>query len=429
MSSVHVHHNVSSLKVPVNGSTTLKDVLNVATKHYNLDPERYTLQKDYETLDLSVPWRFLNMAQNSKFELVEMQVREDNAIAEPPKTIRIRFQIVDRGSFIKELSNNTTLDKALQEIIDDNQLDFAIHNAHLQCFGRQVPAELLASTTLNSLGIQSASNIKVLITDRDQIAQPHLKRESEESVESPEKIQLVNEKEITEPIKVSKPHELHKPQVYLPPKTSVSERVRNEIDNNIADDDYELTIEHAKLYQSMLAKQTGSLGGPLMTQRMRQMQDNVKNNKHSVDECFIRFKFPDLTQIEISFSPEDTMHTVYNIVRELLISTDLNFGLYRTHPHMLLDDSELRLVADLQFGAKTALLFEPNNKSNRGPYLRGSVIDSGESISNIIDPKINTTADTETEKEPSPTRKVSAAFSSSSTGPKKIPKWLRLSKK
>lgn len=439
MISIIVQYKFSNLKVPVSPGTTLNEVLIASVKHFKLEGD-YQLRKDGKPVELDLPWRLLNYTANSKFDLLEgSPVANNTKGAVVGKRVKIRFQVQGKGTIIKEIPNNEPFSLIMDQLCKEQQWTTPMDQVYVQFFSKNIKSADFNFTTLRSLGIESPSNIKVILGPGDQTDNNPLKKSkiSEESTNSenipePEDSNLKTDSNKSPSVSEEhvKKQELHKPIVYLPPDTSISQRVHEDIDKNLDDIDYELTVDHAKLYQNMVAKQAGSLGGPLMTRRMREEQESrLKSNINKITECIIRIRFPDLTQIEVIFKADDTINTVYNVIEEMITNENEKFGLYQTHPHKKLDRSELKLVDDLDFRSKTILVFETEQPTNTGPFIKKNILENGINISNSIDPQLNQNGTSQDDDIEVPIKKEMKKSTFSSQNPQKIPKWLKLSKK
>jgi hypothetical protein len=80
-----------------------------------------------------------------------------------------------------------------------------------------------------------------------------------------------------------------------------------------------MTTEQAKGYQAHLSAASKALGDrTLMTKEMRDAIALEKAAKRAFTQCDIRVRFPDGTQIQGTFSAEETVGDIYSFVREQL---------------------------------------------------------------------------------------------------------------
>lgn len=418
------------MKVPVSPGTTLNEVVLASVKHFKLEGE-YHLQKEGKPVELDLPWRLLNYTANSKFDLVEGTSVANKKNDRAGQKIKIRFQVAGKGTVVKEIANNEPLSVVINELATEQQWASAIDDVSVQFFSKTIKSTDFNFTTLRSLAIESPSNIKIILGYADkvnEVSSVHDKSKvDDQDIKAESAVASIKD---TEDNVVNESHEyklpeLHQPTVYLPPETSISQRMNDNEELN--EEDYELTVDHAKLYQNIVAKQAGSLGGPLMTRRMREEQEaRLRSNLKKITQCFIRIRFPDLTQMEIVFKADDTVDTVYEVVGKMV--TVKHFGLYQTHPHKKIDPSDLKLVDDLQFGTKTILLFESEHSPSQGRFIDEDIFKSAKNITDSIERpnQEHKELDGKTLEEVSrDNRKLNYTREKSN----KIPKWLKLSKK
>lgn len=428
MISIFVQHNFSNLKVPISPGTSLNEVLIASVKHFKLEGN-YELKKDGKSVELDLPWRLLNYTANSKFHLVEGPNGGNTECfsGTKGKKVKIRFQVQGKGTLIKEIADNEPFSSVMNELANEQQWQTSMEEVSIQFFSKTIKFSDFHSTTLKSLGIESPSNIKVIVGTEDQgnKIQSSVLRKAEEDIQVEDTSVKSNNDKVVPDAMEEEQHEFYKPIIYLPPATSISQRIHDVIDNNEDDTDYELTVEHARLYQNMVAKQAGSLGGPLITKRMREQQGSkLRPNIKKIDECFIRIRFPDLTQVEAIFKTNDTIDTVYKIVAKMIKESNEKFGLYQTHPYKKLHRSNLKLVDDLGFGSKTILIFESEHNITQGPFIEEAMLAKAKNITASMERKTNGNINKE-EKESKEPRKLKFDVQTQ----KGLPKWLKLSKK
>ena len=190
------------------------------------------------------------------------------------------------------------------------------------------------------------------------------------------------------------------------------------------EEDYELTIEQAKRYQKMLSMKAGTLGGPILTKRLRDQLSNSSSKKNkAISECLLRVKFPDRSHIEIAFKPSEDMRTVYNVVSQFLIDEKMDFTLNQSHPFKPLAKDDQKLLDDLEFGSKTMLLFETETKFT-GPLIKAHLLKDAQKITHQArtNPPASTTDNFNLQD-------LSENVSKSKKTLNKVPRWMKLSKK
>ncbi|CAL9736005.1 UBX domain-containing protein 4 [Monosporozyma servazzii] len=430
MSSVNVNYKFQTYKVKVTPSTNLNDVLKQSVSHFKLDQDSIDilsawtfLHKD-KSVEMDLPWRLLNLPAGCNLDLIsilnESESDKNKSNSSADDLIKIRFQVAGHGSVIQQVNPTISVLETLNQISQEQQWEElsqeeTLQNIKLRVLSSVYEYEQIKGKTFQDLGITKSIsiNIEVGATPIPSIIP------SKERTADLMDIDMVTESD--------SPHELHKPTVYLPSSDKIS------IDNITEDDDdtYELSVEQAKRYQNILLKQTGNLGGPIMTRRMREekLKTETENNRKRITECLVRVKFPDRTYLEIAFKPEETMSNVYQLVSENLSYDNLKFQLYQPHPHVLLESNEKSLADDLKFGLKNVILLEPEDSTKKGPFLKDSVLKYAKPIIETLE--YDRQPSTKEKKIENPTKHEQPVSQERKT--KKslngVPKWLRLSKK
>ncbi|TCD62900.1 hypothetical protein EIP91_006257 [Steccherinum ochraceum] len=201
-----------------------------------------------------------------------------------------------------------------------------------------------------------------------------------------------------------------------------------------------------KAAQASLAARSQSLqNAPLRTQAMREAEDKARRAKWPTTT--IRVRFPDRTQLEKAFPSNNKIRSVYAFVRESLREDvkPIKFVLYQTPPkrELKVSDPNVRDLSlfDLQLAPSSVLHLkfedESLNHITVPAPLSPEVLAHAEEFPIPPDP----------EEAPAPSGGRTLGSSSSSSAPgtssasktgsgttlgsteKKIPKWLKLSKK
>ena len=416
MTTVTVKYNFQPYKCKVSSNSTLNDVLHQSLQFFQVRalPNEWTLLHLNKPVPLDLPWRLLNLPMGVNLELSKNSnfrvAKNDNHDSMPSKTIKIRFQIPGRDSTIKEISLNEPIAPILRSVSGLAEGDFKI-----QVFSQIVDYETIKndSLTLEILGIQESSSIRLLLPGSSSGSA----RNNISNTAPPPKQTL---SPMTTPTTVAEPpsHELHKPSVFLPSNEPLA------VDQMEEEEDYELTVEQARRYQQMLSMKAGTLGGPILTKRLREQAANGLSKKNkSVTECLLRIKFPDRSHIEIAFKPDEDMHTVYDIVSQSLINEEISFTLNQSHPFKPLAKDNQKLLDDLEFSSKTMLLFETASTST-GPFLKPHLLRDAQKISHqaTAAPSPDTTDSSNAQSHSDNVPKIKKTLN-------KVPKWLKLSKK
>ncbi|KAK0469999.1 uncharacterized protein EV420DRAFT_1256801 [Desarmillaria tabescens] len=197
----------------------------------------------------------------------------------------------------------------------------------------------------------------------------------------------------------------------------------------LPDEYFTPTAADLKVAQSQLAARTQALTNtPLRLKAVREAEEKAKRDRWP--NTTIRIRFTDRTQLEKVFSSTDKIRSVYAFVRGLLREDvkPIKFILYQP-PKRDLKVSDLKVrdltLAQLQLAPSSVLLIRFEDDSLNGSHVPAPLITNV--LSQAVDlPRPPEVPDTLPSKEP--TSKI-PALSSSSSGEKKVPKWLKLGSK
>lgn len=410
MSTVCVNYNYSSFKVRVSTNSNLNDVLLQSIKYFKLEnkDKNWELYHRNKVVPLDLPWRLLNFPTGANLELRESQ---NDASKSESKQIKIRFQVTAQQALVETVDTNDKILNTIASIRNLQGWDHDIRLIEVQIFTKIYTYEELEEMTFASMNINESTALRVNIKNTSPLNRPSKSETTNTTAHTPT-VPKVSHEEIMENTPI-----LHEPKAYIPSNLPIVNQIQPPSDST-----YELTVEHAKKYQEILSRQSGGLGGPLMTKRLREQMEG-KNKKTTLKECIVRIKFPDRTFLEIGFHPEDKISTVYSLVSKSLINEECDFKLFQTHPHKYLESGSEKINDDLNFGARTVLLFEC--ESSDGPFLKSAIMYNAESM--ITKPK-NTPigANTESDLTKSSDKKEHHKPLKSLN---KVPKWMKLSKK
>ncbi|CCF55467.1 hypothetical protein KAFR_0A00290 [Kazachstania africana CBS 2517] len=412
MATVFVKYKFTTFRSKIAPNATLNDVLSQSLDHFNVSKDgSYHFLRNGKKIELNVPWRLLNLPAGAKFELIDVETKENSE-----KPIKIRFQIDGFGSMIREVQAQDVFLKTLQSLQQEKKWDFNLRDISVRVFNKAVYYSELENMSFASLGFVEPTSVRIGFIDAAassiQLKDTEMENPMPEASVAP----------IKEDVQVSpEPHVIHKPTAYIPSEESIISQL---ITQDEGDDTYELTVDQARRYQQILSNKTGSLGGPLLTKRLREQRElEMRAKRNALKECFIRIKFPDLTFLEIVFKPSDTMKIVYNEVSKALIDEDMEFTLFQTHPMKELSADDSLLADDLEFGSKTVLLFKSIN-SNQELFLRSSILQHAKKLNDLNEVKIDQGSVSATKVDDESSTKVSKTKALN-----KIPKWLKLGKK
>ncbi|XP_042869638.1 tether containing UBX domain for GLUT4-like [Penaeus japonicus] len=149
------------------------------------------------------------------------------------------------------------------------------------------------------------------------------------------------------------------------------------------DDFFELTVNEVKnLYcdQQRVLKELNET--PLMTQQMREMEENAKvlHALHHYPVTQLRIYFPDNNVIQASFKPTNTISQVEDFIRPLLANPASEFSLLLRHPHRVLATDLTLVAADCVPNAR--IYFEAAASSP--PYLNDETLSKKSSFSGAV---------------------------------------------
>ncbi|NP_001412365.1 tether containing UBX domain for GLUT4 isoform 7 [Mus musculus] len=142
--------------VKVTPSTVLLQVLEDTCRRQDFNPSEYDLKFQRTVLDLSLQWRFANLPNNAKLEMVPVSRSREG----PENIVRIAFQLDDGSRLQDAFCSRQTLWELLSH--------FAQTRERLQQLGEKTPVcvymrnevtgrAALQNTTLQSLGLTGGS--------------------------------------------------------------------------------------------------------------------------------------------------------------------------------------------------------------------------------------------------------------------------------
>ncbi|CCC69507.1 hypothetical protein NCAS_0C05170 [Naumovozyma castellii] len=433
MPSIAVHYNFSTFRVKTTPNSNLQDALRQSLAHFHLEDtpnKKWILVHNKKKIALDLPGRFLNLPNGANLDLIPEELSKNKE--ELGKLLKIRFQIVGRGAVIANVRSNGKMVDILAQL----NLGVSLKGCTLKFFSKSLQYEQLDdSTTLESLGIDDQSSIKIILAEQQKQEET---KESTSGEEEKEDVDVEyqedeNGQTKTSPAEqdttidtISADVQMHMITTYKPTEVSLATQLEEE-----EEVEFEMTIDQARRYQNILSKQTGNLNGPLLTKRLREKSEKEHSLKRTPPKvCTLRIRFPDRTHIEATFNADDTMVSVYNLVSNALLQDDIEFTLNQSYPYTALNRDESKLVNDLKFGKKNLLVFSTDKQLDQ--YLKDEFLSKAKDLSEADDVKLdretamNNARKQGTHKEEQPSTPGS---SKNKTSFKKVPKWLKLSKK
>ncbi|KAK0204595.1 hypothetical protein DFS33DRAFT_1382497 [Desarmillaria ectypa] len=194
----------------------------------------------------------------------------------------------------------------------------------------------------------------------------------------------------------------------------------------LPDEYFTPTAADLKAAQSQLAARTQELtNAPLRLKAVREAEEKAKRDRWP--NTTIRIRFTDRTQLEKVFPSTDKIRSVYAFVRGLLREDvkPIKFILYQP-PKRDLKVSDLRVrdltLVQLQLAPSSVLLIRFEDDSLNGSHIPAPL------ITNVLSQAIDLPRPPEA-PDVLPLKELTSktpAFSGSSSGEKKVPKWLKL---
>ncbi|KAJ1128725.1 hypothetical protein NDU88_007100 [Pleurodeles waltl] len=156
--------NGRRVTVKVSAGTALLQVLEETCRKQNFNPDEYDLKFQRMILDLSVQWRFANLPNNAKLEMVPAT----RLRAGPTNTVRIALQLEDGSRLQEEFLSSQSLWDVLHHFPQSRQhMEELCHEVLPVCvyMRDEVTGETdLKATSLKSLGLTAGSgNIRFFI--------------------------------------------------------------------------------------------------------------------------------------------------------------------------------------------------------------------------------------------------------------------------
>ena len=207
--------------------------------------------------------------------------------------------------------------------------------------------------------------------------------------------------------------------------------------------EYNMTIDQARAYRSMLSKMASN--GPMMTKRQREALR--KERQPAVTSCIIRIRFPDHTLVQLELSASKTLGDLYEIlVNEVLELSDVEreaakggsgdtgdsmvfFELLTMHPKVVLlesrDDFKKELASHCGLGRRSMLIYREKKPQNRTSYVRKEYLQKAMPFSALDDVKIDRKVDQDKKEEKS-ANEIAKSLRPHTSSKKKVPKWFKL---
>ncbi|KAJ3049770.1 Tether containing UBX domain for GLUT4 [Rhizophlyctis rosea] len=136
----------------------------------------------------------------------------------------------------------------------------------------------------------------------------------------------------------------------------------------LPDDFFELTTAELKmLVAGSTARRAAIEGAPLMTKAMREREDELRRAKYP--KTLIRVRFPNRITLQVTYWSGENVSTLYDVVRESLITPERPFTLYVTPPFRTLDPAQTFWKSGLAPATLVYFKWSDGDASNTASYL------------------------------------------------------------
>ncbi|XP_015275846.1 PREDICTED: tether containing UBX domain for GLUT4 isoform X2 [Gekko japonicus] len=370
--------NGRRVTVRVGPSTALLQVLEEACRKQDFSPNEYDLKFQRTVLDLSLQWRFANLPNNARLEMVPISHNRSGT----ETMVRIALQLDDGSRLQDTFCSSQTLREILDHFAQTRQyVEQYCENSPVCIYMRdEVTGQTaLEKTTLKSLGLTGGSAIIRVISKKSTLcghaearnhgsptkelipraasreepegSEQHLGRSIPEPVTPPvSDVPLSNLTTfLSSPGGPSKPKKSKNSQEKL--KSLEREAVvchpdlQKPLDSGLQelpDEFFEVTVDDVRKRLAQLRSERKHLEeAPLMTQAQRDAQ--VKEKLERYPKVVLRVYFPDRHILQGFFHPNETIGALRCFVRSHLADPEMSFYLFIAPPRSILSDDSLTL--------------------------------------------------------------------------------------
>lgn len=213
--------------------------------------------------------------------------------------------------------------------------------------------------------------------------------------------------------------------VYRPPTSSGPPAIKHN------DSDYTPTVEHAQIHQKLLQQESRNKRLPTDAELAAQQKER-EEELSKIDNVEIKIRFPDQSAVSSKFSQQDTATTLYNFVRECLLTK------FRTEPFVLrnpgvrdkdgglIKENDKKLILSLGLRGRVLVVFSWND--NASPLVRATKVvlreDLQQQAKEYVAPTVPGLAD-ETEEKGKVVDIGGSKKDDGGGGKGKMPKWLK----
>ncbi|ODV88185.1 hypothetical protein CANARDRAFT_5484 [[Candida] arabinofermentans NRRL YB-2248] len=449
MPHVSVKYQFKTFKAEVKPGTLIQQALEDACKHFKLDPDAHALEHGKGHLDLSLPYRLTGLPHGCSLDLVKLPegAKKSSATSGTAK-VTIKLQIIAPEGDVSfhmppptQLVNHFTSGDSITKMLEGFE-----SSTGLKFFDRVYSTKVPGKKTIYHYHpiVQSFSTI---LESPDQFKQPlsklgltggsHSLRLRFKRTETIEETPVVIEtQEIDQTMTDATPDEEKVKKAEKPAKVATKEEVNDNenekgteatkekqnqsiavkheeievykpvltrsLPSDTSDEStYDLSIDQARLYQSMLSKQANT-NGQIMSKRQRE-QLQQKKKTLAVTECLIRIKFPDQNTVQFNMSPTKKLSDLYELlVQKILvlsssqqeaISNDEKpiFELHIPYPAQAvltsISDFDRELVAHCGFGHRTLLVYK-DDSGKRSQYIKDEYLSKAKNLDDLDEVKL-----------------------------------------
>ncbi|XP_072501482.1 tether containing UBX domain for GLUT4 isoform X4 [Notamacropus eugenii] len=337
--------NGRRLTVKVTPSTVLLQVLEDTCQRQNFNPSEYDLKFQRNVLDLSLQWRFANLPNNAKLEMVPVSHSREG----PENTVRIALQLDDGTRLQDTFCSRQTLWEILDHFVHTKECVEQLCESTPVCVYMRdeiTGRAALQKTTLKSLGLTGGN----AIISPGGPSKPKKSKPGQEQEQEPE-----------EP--------MERETVVCHPDL---EDLFQAWPAELPDEFFEITVDDVRRRLAQLKSERKRLEeAPLVTRSWREAQ--MKEKLERYPKIALRILFPDRYILQGFFRPNETVGDLRDFVRSHLGNPELSFYLFLAPPKTILSDDTLTLfqanlfpAALVHFGSRepTDFYLEPQLLEN-----------------------------------------------------------------
>uniref|UniRef100_A0A4X2KG60 ASPSCR1 tether for SLC2A4, UBX domain containing n=1 Tax=Vombatus ursinus TaxID=29139 RepID=A0A4X2KG60_VOMUR len=391
--------NGRRLTVKVTPSTALLQVLEDTCRRHNFNPSEYDLKFQRNVLDLSLQWRFANLPNNAKLEMVPASHSREG----PENTVRIALQLDDGTRLQDTFCSRQTLWEILVRFVQTRECVEQLCESTPVCVYMRdeiTGRAALQKTTLKSLGLTGGNaiirfsmkmcespgtqedvvpGIKVLGNPAPSVSVDQattnsllslgsgglsggdLSRPDDAVASGISQIDCLGLKRLDDEMRLSSkdPGGPSKPKKSKPGQEQEQESeepmeretvvCHPDLEDlfqawpaELPDEFFEITVDDVRRRLAQLKSERKRLEeAPLVTRSLREAQ--MKEKLERYPKIALRILFPDRYILQGFFRPNETVGDLRDFVRSHLGNPELSFYLFLAPPKTILSDNTLTL--------------------------------------------------------------------------------------